>query len=116
MIAEEKARHGGHHTNGAHATDGTHATNGMGATAPATTAPDASYGGPVGRYNEAPVQQPTSGHNAYAPQTAGTTSDAGYTTTTTSTNYGASPHTTMIHDPNPYAEVHGSGAPHREYA
>lgn len=112
VIAEEKHRHGGHHTNG------THATNGTSATAPITTSPDAGYGGPVGRYNEAPVQQPTSGYNAYDPQTTGTTFNNGHTatTTTTSSGYGANPNTTVIHDPNPYAEVHGSGVPHREYA
>lgn len=62
------------------------------------TGPDAGYGGPINKY----AQEPVSTHNAgYLPPT-GTAVPAGSSTRPD----------VVIHDPNPYAEVHHGGFVH----
>lgn len=97
-----------------------HETGMTGSTA---AAPDAAYGGAANKYAEPAMpthHNQTSGyaHAPYAQQQTGTAvtapDDATY-----GGGYGHGHQhtaaTTVIHDPNPYADVHNNGNLHREY-
>ena len=94
-----------------------------GMTGSTAAAPDATYGGNSNKYAEpaVPTHHNTSnGYTPYTNQQNGTTYDngtagaapgAGYDNNTTH-GHGHTGATTVVHDPNPYAEVHNQGYPH----
>ena len=108
-IAEEK-----HHKKNKHHSDiPSHETGMTGSTA---AAPVDGYGGSPNKYAEPTVPAPTHNNAGYAPyapqQQAGTVDGYG---NTTASGYGQGTGTgNVIHDPNPYAEVHNSGFVHSE--
>lgn len=85
-----------------------------------TTAPVADgYGGPVSKYgNEAPPPQHMNGgysqttdSTVYAPQTSGVT---GSVPEMEAGRPGSMQNPMVVHDDNPYAEVHHGGYPHSD--
>ena len=107
-IMEEKAHHHNHRSNGYRP------SNDTGITGTTAAVPEPGYGGPVNKYNDGYSAQPRdSGYTAYSPQTSGTTHGAGILTTDHGVGSHMNQEKEVFHDPQPYAEVHGSGLPHQ---
>ena len=106
VIAEEKTHHKKHGNE-------FRPSNDTGMTGSTAAAPETAYGGPANKYAEYSSDQPNSGYNAYNPQTTGTTHQNAYSSTDTGYGHGINQQSGVIHDPQPYAEVHGTGAPHQ---
>lgn len=111
LIAEEKHHHKKNHTNGndmrpSHDT----AMTGSTAAVPESTI----HGGSAEKYGDeyAGQQQRNSGYQAYNQQGTGIAHGSAVPTTERAYGHGIHRQQGVIHDPNPYAEVHHGGLPH----
>ncbi len=111
LIAEEKTHHKKHHSNGndlrpSHDT----AMTGSTAAVPESTV----YGGSAEKYGDgyAGQQERNSGYQAYNQNGTGIAHSSANPTTERAYGHGIHQQQGVIHDPNPYAEVHHGGLPH----
>lgn len=110
VIAEEKAHHNKH---GSHKTD-FRMSNDTGMTGSTAAAPETAYGGAANKYNEYTPTHHNSGYDAYNPQATGTAHTTAYPSTNTGYGHGVHQQGGVIHNSQPYAEVHGNGMAHQE--
>ena len=107
-ILEEKSHQKDHHSNGYRPSHDT------GITGTTAAAPEPAYGGSPNKYHDGlTTPQRNSGYNAYNPQSSGTDNGVGYLAPDTGVGAHMNQKKEVYHDPQPYAEVHGSGVPHQ---
>lgn len=110
LIAEEKSHHKKHNGNDIRPSHDTGMT-GSTAAVPETT----TYGGSSEKYGNGYGGQPerNNGYQNHNQQGTGTAHGSAHPTTDRSYGHGINQQQGVIHDPNPYAEVHHGGMPHQ---